>query len=210
MSVTAARRPLLLPLTVWHAMALGLAARLVALALLPRQNFFDAHTYVDAGRELFTTGTIVSHLVMPLYPIWVYLTGGFAGSATAPLLADILLSTATIWLLYRLTLALFNNRVAALLAAFAAALYPHFIFFATTGLTETAYIFLTVLAFLLLYRAHYFWGSVALVASILVRPSLDFLAPVLIVQFALVIHRAGWRTAALKLGQYGLVYLVLM
>jgi 4-amino-4-deoxy-L-arabinose transferase-like glycosyltransferase len=140
----------------------------------------------------------------------VYLTGGFAGSATAPLLADILLSTATIWLLWRLTLALFNNRVAALLAAFAAALYPHFIFFATTGLTETAYIFLTVLAFLLLYRAHYFWGSVTLVASILVRPSLDFLAPVLIVQFALVIHRAGWRTAALKLGQYGLVYLVLM
>jgi 4-amino-4-deoxy-L-arabinose transferase-like glycosyltransferase len=209
-SVTAARRPLLLPLTVWHAMALGLAARLVALALLPRQNFFDAHTYVDAGRELFTTGTIVSHLVMPLYPIWVYLTGGFAGSATAPLLADILLSTATIWLLYRLTLALFNNRVAALLAAFAAALYPHFIFFATTGLTETAYIFLTVLAFLLLYRAHYFWGSVALVASILVRPSLDFLAPVLVVVFALVIHRAGWRTAALKLGQYGLIYLVLM
>lgn len=210
MSVTAARRQLLLPLTVWHAMALGLAARLVAFAVLPRQNFFDAHTYVDAGRELFTTGTIVTHLAMPLYPIWVYLTGGFAGSTTAPLLADILLSTATIWLLWRLTLALFDNHIAALLAAFAAAFYPHFIFFATTGLTETAYIFLTVLGFLLLYRALYFWGSVALVASILVRPSLDFLAPVLVVVFALAVHRAGWRTAALKLGQYVLIYLVLM
>lgn len=210
MSEAAARRPFLLPLTVGHALALGLAARLVALAVLPRQNFFDAHTYVDAGHELFTTGKIVSHLVMPLYPIWVYLTGGFAGSATTPLLADIMLSTATIYLLYRLTLELFDNRVAALLAAFAAAAYPHFIFFATTGLTETAYIFLTCLAFLLLYRAHYFWGSVALVASILVRPSLDFLAPLLIVVFALVIHRAGWRTAALKLGQYLLIYLVLM
>jgi 4-amino-4-deoxy-L-arabinose transferase-like glycosyltransferase len=206
----AARRSVLLPLTVWHAMALGLAARLVALAVLPRQNFFDAHTYADAGRELFTTGIIVTHLAMPLYPIWVYLTGGFAGSTTAPLIADILLSTATIWLLWRLTLELFDNRTAALLAAFAAAAYPHFIFFATTGLTETAYIFLTVLAFLLLYRALYFWGSVAVVASILVRPSLDFLAPLLILVFAFVIHRAGWRTALLKLGQYVLIYLVLM
>ena len=210
MSEAASRRHLLLPFTVWHAMALGLVARLAALAILPSQHFFDAHTYGVAGRELFTTGTIVSHLVMPLYPIWVYLTGGFAGSATAPLLADILLSTATIWLLYRLTLALFDNRIAALLAAFGAALYPHFIFFATTGLTETAYIFLTVLAFLLLYRARYFWGSVALVASILVRPSLDFLAPLLILVFALAVHRAGWRTALVKLGQYVLIYLVLM
>ena len=75
MSVAAARRPIFLPLTVWHAMALALAVRLVAFAVLPRQNFFDAHTYVDAGRELFTTGTIVTHLAMPLYPIWVYLTG---------------------------------------------------------------------------------------------------------------------------------------
>jgi hypothetical protein len=51
---------------------------------------------------------------------------------------------------------------------------------------------------------------VALVASILVRPSLDFLAPVLIVLFALAVHRAGWRAAALKLGQYALIYLVLV
>jgi 4-amino-4-deoxy-L-arabinose transferase-like glycosyltransferase len=204
------RRRALLPLTVGHALALGLVVRLVAYAVLPAQHFFDANTYAVAGRELFTTGTIVSHLVMPLYPAWVYLTGGFAGSAAAPILADILLSTATIYVLYRLALELFASRVAALLAAFAAALYPHFVFFATTGLTETAYIFVTCLAFLLLYRARYFWGSVALVASILVRPSLDLLAPVLVVVFALVVHRAGWRTAALKLGQYALVYIVLM
>jgi 4-amino-4-deoxy-L-arabinose transferase-like glycosyltransferase len=203
-------RPRILPLTVGHALALGLVARLIALVALPPQNFFDAHTYVDAGRELFTTGRIANDLAMPLYPIWVYLAGGFAGSAVAPHIADILLSTATIWLLYRLTLELFADRVAALLAAFAAALYPHFVFFAVTGLTETAYIFLTVLAFLLLYRARYFWGSVALVASILVRPSLDLLAPILIVVFALIVHRAGWRMAAVKLGQYVLVYLVLM
>ena len=207
---TAARRRLLLPLTVAHAMALGLVARLVAFAVLPAQEFYDANTYVVAGRELFATGTIVSHLVMPLYPIWVYVTGGFAGSATAPIMADILLSTATISALYRLSLELFRSRVADLLAAFAAALYPHFIFFAMTGLTETAYIFLTCLAFHLLYRAQYFWGSVAVVASILVRPSLDILAPILIVVFALVVHRAGWRIAALKLAQYGLIYLVLM
>lgn len=210
MSRAATRRPSLLPLTVGHAMALGFAARLVAFAVLPRQDFFDAHTYADAGRELFTTGTIVSHLVMPLYPIWAYLMGGFAGSSVAPILVDIVLSTATIYVLYRLALELFHSRVAALLAAFAAALYPHFIFFALTGLTETVYVFLTVLAFLLLYRARYFWGSVALVASILVRPSLDFLAPMLIVVFALVVHRAGWRAAALKLGQYALIYLVLI
>jgi 4-amino-4-deoxy-L-arabinose transferase-like glycosyltransferase len=147
---------------------------------------------------------------MPLYPIWAYLMGGFAGSSVAPILIDIVLSTATIYVLYRLALELFHSRVAALLAAFAAALYPHFIFFALTGLTETVYVFLTVLAFLLLYRARYFWGSVALVASILVRPSLDFLAPVLVVVFALVVHRAGWRAAALKLGQYALIYLVLI
>ncbi len=199
-------RRFLWPLGVQHAIVLGAAARLVTLVFLPYQHLPDAKAYFDGGRELFATGTIVADEYMPLYSIWSYLLGG----GVYLKLADIGLSLATIWLIWKLAGELFGDRRGALLAAFAAALWPHFVFYSVSGLTETAYAFMLVLAMLLLYRKNW-WPAFALLAlMVLVRPTLDLANPLLILVFVLIVHRGGWRQAAKRIGQFLAIYVVIM
>lgn len=185
-------------------LAVGLVLRLLTFWLLPDQGFPDARAYVDAGRDLFAHGVMQVDIYMPLYPIWTWLWGDGLK------LADIALSVATIWLVHELTIAIVNDARAARLAALAAAIYPHFIFYAVSGLTETPYLFLLCGAFLLFYRELYSAASVALILSILVRPTLDYLTPLLLIVFVAYVHRCTGREAARRVGIYALIYVVLM
>lgn len=185
---------------------IGLIARLITLGLLPDQDFPDARVYAESGRSLATSGIMSSPIYMPLYPLWTWIWGGAWGVR----LGDVLLSSITIALIYRLSVTLFQDRAAALVAAAAAAIYPHFLFYAVSGLTETAFTFLLWGAFLSLYQGRYVAGSVFLVLGILVRPAIDLLAPALVFLFAMVTHRAPLRAALFRVGQYALVYVVLM
>ena len=109
--------------------------RLIILALYPDQNFPDARAYRTMGYQLFNGEVITNHIYMPLYPILTYI----AGSITVQILIDILLSTSMVLVIYLLSMELFSNKIGALLAAFIASLYPHFIFYALSGLTETSF-----------------------------------------------------------------------
>jgi 4-amino-4-deoxy-L-arabinose transferase-like glycosyltransferase len=166
----------------------------------------DAAEYRQAGVELFQRGQISSDIVMPLYPAWTYITGGHLGLQ----IADIALSALTIALIFFLTLAIFESRRAAMLSAVIAALYPFFIYYAPTGVTETFFIFLLCAAFLSLYRNHFAVGSVLLVLAILVRPAIAPLAPILVLAFSRFVHGSDWQTAARRVAVYLLTFLVLM
>jgi hypothetical protein len=187
-------------------LVLGLLTRLVVFAVLPDQHFGDARLYVETGHTLATTGFMSTPIYMPLYPLWTWVWGGAWGVK----FGDILVSTATIWLIWRLAEAVVQDRVAATLAAAIAAVYPHFLFYAVSGLSETLFTFLLLAAFLSLYQGRFTAGSALLVLSILVRPALDLLAPVLVAVAALVVHRATPREAAFRVGQYACIYVVLM
>ena len=82
--------------------------------VLPDQHIPDAdHNYRPAAANLWESGRTGVPNVMPLYPLLVALTGPGFGQ----LAADIALTTGLIWLAYTLTLAMFADRAAALLAA---------------------------------------------------------------------------------------------
>lgn len=184
----------------------GLVLRLAVFALLPDQHFPDAAAYADAGIALFHTGRLGADIYMPLYPILSYLTGGGAGQV----LFDIALSTASIALVYHLSLAMFDNQKAAALAALGTAAWPHFLFYAVSRLTETLFILLLLAALLALYHRRWALGSVLLVLGILTRPAIDLLAPVLVLVFAVVVHRQRPRTGCGRVVQYLAIYVVLM
>jgi len=185
---------------------LAAVLRVVAAILLPDQNFFDAVGYRDAARELWATGRLGATYMMPLYPALV----GLVGQGLGQLLLDISLSVLTVWLVHTLTVAVFADRLAAQLAALGCAIYPHFVFFSLIGLTETLFIALVVAAMAAWYRGAFTVAAVCAVLSILTRPSLDLLAPLLVLYFALVVHWLPWRTVAMKLIAYVLVYCALM
>ena len=189
-----------------HILALGLVARLIVFAVFPDQHFGDARLYAETGHALATTGFMSTAIYMPLYPLWTWIWGGAWGVK----FGDIFVSTATIWLIWRLTVLVTKDRLAALLAASIAAVYPHFLFYAVSGLTETLYTCLLLGSFLCFYQRRFAWGSALLVLTILVRPTLDLLAPILVAWFALAIRRASIRETAYRVGQYAYIYLVLM
>jgi 4-amino-4-deoxy-L-arabinose transferase-like glycosyltransferase len=143
---------------------------------------------------------------MPLYPLLIALVGTGLGQK----LADLALSLAAVWLVYELTLRIYRDEAIALVAAAFSALWPHFAFFAAVGLTETLFIALVLAAFLCLYDARFLLASIFLVLGILTRPALELLAPILIVFFALVIHREPIRATAKQIGIYALIYIALM
>jgi hypothetical protein len=188
------------------ALLVGAAVRLLALAIVPNPNFPDARSYLAAGRELFDSGTMSVHIYMPLYPIWTFVTGG----EWTYRLADVGLSTLTIWAIWRAALDMYADRQVANLAAAAAALYPHFIFYSISGLTETAFILLLILTWIAAYRGRWAWAAVTIVLSILVRPAMDILGPLLLALFAVVVRREPFRVLVKIFAIYAAVYVVLM
>jgi len=173
---------------------------------MPNIEFPDYGTYVLSGTTLFTNGSIIINNVMPIHPIFVYLLH----DPIMIKLANILLSTMSIYLIYQITFIIFKETVYALTASVIALFYPYFTFYSITGLTETLYIFLLLSSFLLLYKKQFFWASVVIVLSILHRPLLDFLAPILIFTFAYYVHQLSLKKSFFHLLKYFFIYIILM
>ena len=190
---------------------LGVAAllRVTAAVVLPDQGalLVDAGSYRDLARNLIEHGVIAGIFYqMPLYPVMIALTGFGIGQ----LAADIALSVVSVWLVYANALELFGDRLAALVAAAMAACYPPLIFFAVVGLSETLFITMLLAAFLCWYRAQFTAAAVFAVLTILTRPIFDVMAPVMVMVFALAVHRLTFMQTFGRLLVYGLVYCVMM
>jgi 4-amino-4-deoxy-L-arabinose transferase-like glycosyltransferase len=187
-------------------LVLAFALRVVAGLVLPDQGLSDATSYREMAREFWESFRFTNSTYMPLYPIVLGLGGGPKGQ----LVIDSLLSTATVWLLYALSFELFRDRRISLLAAGAAAIYPFFIFYAAVGLSESLFITLVLASFLAWYRNAFAMAAVFSVLAILTRPSLELLAPLLLVYFALAIHRLSLPQTARHLAVYAVIYVALM
>jgi 4-amino-4-deoxy-L-arabinose transferase-like glycosyltransferase len=185
---------------------LALIARALAAAFLPDQGLPDAGSYRTAAEEFRSFQLMKNPNIMPLYPLLV----AAVGSGWGQKLADLVLSLLSVWLTYAIALRIYRDEAIALIAAVFCALWPHFIFFAAVGLTETLFIALVLAAFLSLYERRFGLASVFLVLSVLTRPAIDLLAPVLIALFSLCIHREPLRVAAKRILTYVVVCVALM
>lgn len=185
---------------------LGLFLRLLILFFYPDQNFPDAQGYTRSGGIFFQTGIFPTDLHMPLYIIWTHLLG--AGIWLK--ISDIILSTLSIILVYRLSLHLFLSKKAACLSSFMLSIYPHCLFYATSRLTETSYVFILLLTFLAFYNNKFLSASILLGLSILIRPTLDLFAPFLVLIFAKIVHKMSWSEVGRKLIIYVICYAGLM
>jgi 4-amino-4-deoxy-L-arabinose transferase-like glycosyltransferase len=193
-------KPLLTVLTI------ALVLRLLVMWFYPDQHFPDAQAYITIGREIFSGNIVTNNIYMPLYPILSFITGG----GQIQILTDIFISVGSVWLIFSLSLTVFKDRLAALLSAFIGGLYPHFLFYSVSGLTEIFYTFLILLSFLLFYKKNIVLGIIISIFALLVRPSLDFLNPIMVVIFIIFVHNLDWKKASKYLGIYFLAYFVIM
>ena len=196
------------PRSIWFALLLALVLRLVAAALVPDQSSHvpDSLTYRELGHQLWQGSLFGSPYFMPLYPATV----GALGSGWTQILADIAVSVAMVWLVFQLAYAVFRDRTIALAAAFATAIYPPFIYFSIVGLTETLFTTLILAAYVCWYRGAFVPAAAFAVLSILTRPAIDLLAPLLVIYFAAVVHRSTAAGAVRQGLIYAAVYCALM
>jgi len=184
----------------------SLIVRLVFMWVYPDQHFPDAVAYKTIGKEIFSGEMVTNNIYMPLYPIWSYITGG----GVVQILMDIFISVISVWLVFLLSFYLFQNRLAALLSATIAAFYPHFLFYSVSGLTEIVFTFLLLLSLLLFYKKRFFLAIVFSILAILVKPTFDFLNPILVVVFVRYVHDGSWKKVAQYLSVYAVSYMVIM
>lgn len=189
-------------------LAIAAAVRIAAAIVLPDQGALlpDVESYQYSAQELIHRWLMVDTTQMPLYPLLIVL----AGSGQGQLAADIVLSVAMVWLIHALTLELFADRVAAAAAAVIAACYLPLVYVAVVGLAETLFITLMLAAFLAWYRAAFVVAAICAVLAVLTRPVFDLAAPLLILAFALLVHRLSLAATAKRLFAYVIVYVVLM
>jgi hypothetical protein len=180
--------------------------RILFLVFYPEQHFPDAIAYRHIGEQIFSGDTISNNIYMPLYPIITYLTGG----DVFQIIFDVFISVVSIWIIYLLSLHLFKDRFSAILSSIIAALYPHYIFYSISGLTEVFFTFLLLLYFLMFYKKRYILAIIISILAILVKPTFDLLNPVLIILFVGFVHSSGWRKVIKYLSIYTLAYIVIM
>jgi 4-amino-4-deoxy-L-arabinose transferase-like glycosyltransferase len=185
---------------------LGLALRCYWWLEYPVINSPDALLYLKEADNLSSTGAIASAVCMPLYPVLILLAG-----ANGIIILQLALSTATIYLGYRISRDVWRSRTAGLVAAFMLAVHPMLIYYATFRLTETIFIFLVLLGFAALYRNQIAGAAIAFVLANLMRPTLDLFLPFIVVAgtFA-TIAKPSLREIARRLGVFALIYCVLM
>jgi hypothetical protein len=190
----------------WIVLILAALLRLLAAVVLPDQHFPDADAYRSVAAGLRSLHGFSDPYIMPLYPLVLTIIGGGWGQK----LFDVAVSTLTVLTIHQLTLIVFKDRLAALLAALAAAAYPYFIFYAVVGLTETIFIAAVLAAFLAWYAGRFTVAAICVILSILTRPTIDFLPPLLIIIFALLIHRLTFAATARRLLAYVLIYCAML
>jgi Gpi18-like mannosyltransferase len=149
---------------------LALLVRAVVAAFLPDQGLPDVGSYRSAAEQIRHFQLMTNPNIMPLYPLLIAVVGDGWGQK----LADLAFSLASVWLIHAIALRIYRDEAIALFAASFSALWPHFVFFAAVGLTETMFIALVLAAFVCLYDRHFSLASVFLVLAILTRPALDF------------------------------------
>ena len=188
-------------------LAAATVLRIAAATLMPDQTFIvvDSMTYRTLGQDIWN-GVFNNPYFMPLYPALV----GVLGPGWLQMLADIAISTGMVWLAFELALAIFGDMAIALAAALGAAIYPPFIYFSFVGLTETLFTTLILAAYVCWYRGTFLPAAGLAVLSILTRPAIDLLAPLLVLYFAAIVHRTSATSALRKCLVYLAIYCVLM
>lgn len=187
-------------------LAVALVARLAALYLFPQIYFPDDSAYTIAGGQLFNGGMIKIDNVMPLHPIFYYIVN----IVTSVKVANIFISMMTVLAVYYLSKAIFDNELVSRVASLVWAVYPHAIFYSITGLTETLYVFILLMVFFFLYRKQFIIASIFIVLSILHRPTLDLIAPIIVFVFSYYVHSLSRRETLKNVTIYILVYVVMM
>lgn len=192
--------------TIFILLLLGFSIRVLIDNIVNLPNFVDVQSYEKAGFEILNYFEIKKNILMPLYAIVAYLNKIYFDL----ILFNIIVSTINIYLVYLLTLKIFNNISTSNISAFIMAFYPFNIFYALSGFSETFFITLILFGFNFLMNKQFTLSYIFFVLSILARPLGDLIFPFIIIYFCIVVFKFEKKQIIYNLIRYFLIYILLM
>ena len=138
---------------IFYLIVISLLMKTIILFILGAKPFSDGLGYIQTAKEIFENGFLYTNDNLIDAPITPYIYSFFVPLSkimgiNAYALPNILLSTATIYIIYLITLEVFENKKIANIAAIITTFYPFFNFYSISILTETVYIFFLYLSIL--------------------------------------------------------------
>ena len=188
----------------------GFFIRTLTLILYENPFFGDTQTHKQIGIEIFSGKLVTSSIHMPGYGVYMYLSNFIINSNFGFIFTDIIISLATIYVIYLLSLEIFNDEILAKITSTIFALYPFSVFYSISGLNETLYVFLLLLSILNFYKHKYFYGIIFIVLSIYAKSISFFIAPILILIFIFFSKKNLFKTSFKFLGLYIFILSILM
>jgi len=185
------------------------AAILIRLAIfmfIPDLEFPDTKTYKLAGYEILSGDYVSNDWYMPLYSIYTYVLSSNFNIK----MADMLMSSLTVVVIYYLSNQVFNNEYAARLSAIILAVYPFSVFYSLSMLTESMFVLVYLAGMYFLYRQNYFVASVIFSVSVLIKPLLELIVPILFFVVVLFLHKKSVVETFKVVAVYMLVYATVM
>ena len=138
---------------VYKLLVISIFVKLLILYFLGAKPFLDGTEYLHIANSivnnnfLYPNDELVNAPITPyIYSFFVWLENFIGINAYA--IPNIILSTATIYIVYLISLEIFNNQKLANITAIIITFYPFLNFYSISILTETIYIFFLYLSFL--------------------------------------------------------------
>jgi Gpi18-like mannosyltransferase len=166
----------------------------------------DSHEYLRVGKEFFKTGVINNYKMMPIYPIWAHISQSIF---RAPIL-DILISTLTIYPIYGIIKRIKNDPKISMFGAILFAIYPISVYYASSNLTESLFVFLFLSGLCFCYNEKWIFGFVLWVLSILVRPTFEVFYPILLIAFSLFVYKFDYYHTFKLIIKFFIIYFIFL
>lgn len=128
-------------------------------------HFFDVQTYLQAV-EFFLRGVPLSDVIMPLYPIVVYIAEKIINIQ----IFNIFFSCITIFIIFQLLSLIYNKIIFKFSVIFIIAFYPFNIFYSITGFSETFYVLFLTTTLLFFYKDKIFLATLFGSLALLIKP----------------------------------------
>ena len=164
--------------------------------LFPLINFLpDSISYLNLSNLIFTPTKIEDHLVMPGYPIFLFLSNKIFGNYFA---LDILTSSALVIVMGRLYYKIFEDEYGAKICALLFTIYPYNILYSSFLLSENSFIFFLITGYTFLYYKNIFFGFLFIIISIMIRPTIDLFNIVVVIFFSVLIFKENYKNSIKK------------
>lgn len=162
----------------------------------PISFFPDSTSYIHLSKIIFSGVYFEDNQAMPGYPIFLFLSDKIFSNY---FILDILVSSFLVLIAGKLYYKIFKDELGAKICVLFFAIYPFNILYASLLLSENSYIFFNIVGFTFLYSNRNVLGSLFIVISILIRPTLDLLNIIIIMGVSYFVFKDHYKITIKKI-----------